>query len=385
MPVPARAAPAAGRFNPDISVILSGQYVRTSQDPGTYAITGFRLPEGVEAGPGERGLGLGETEIGITANIDPYLRGALRVALEPGGGVAVEEANIQTTGLARGLTLKAGRFFSGVGYLNEQHPHYWDFADAPLAYQAFLGRQYGDDGLQVRWLAPTDTFLEFGAEIGRARAFPGTGVGRGNGAGSHALFAHTGGDVGDSHSWRAGVSLLQVNSRDLETGGIDASGVDVPGAFTGRNRFWIADFVWRWAPGGNPTQRNLKLQGEYIRRAQDGEMAYGADAASGPDAFRSRQSGWYLQAVYQFMPRWRMGLRTDRLSAGVVDHGLNSMNLAATGYDPRRNALMLDYSPSEYSRLRLQFARDESRQGQPDNQLFLQYQMSLGAHGAHRF
>ena len=37
------------------------------------------------------------------------------------------------------------------------------------------------------------------------------------------------------------------------------------------------------------------------------------------------------------------------------------------------------------SRLRLQFARDEARPGEPDNQVFLQYIMSLGAHAGHTF
>jgi hypothetical protein len=46
---------------------------------------------------------------------------------------------------------------------------------------------------------------------------------------------------------------------------------------------------------------------------------------------------------------------------------------------------MVDWSPSEFSRIRLQIARDDSRQGQPDNQVFLQYIVSLGAHGAHTF
>lgn len=46
---------------------------------------------------------------------------------------------------------------------------------------------------------------------------------------------------------------------------------------------------------------------------------------------------------------------------------------------------MVDWSPSEFSRLRLQLARDKSRSGEADNQLWLQYIMSLGAHGAHKF
>jgi hypothetical protein len=47
---------------------------------------------------------------------------------------------------------------------------------------------------------------------------------------------------------------------------------------------------------------------------------------------------------------------------------------------------MFDYSPSEFSRFRLQYARDQSRpDGVKDNQLFLQYILSMGAHGAHKF
>jgi hypothetical protein len=46
---------------------------------------------------------------------------------------------------------------------------------------------------------------------------------------------------------------------------------------------------------------------------------------------------------------------------------------------------MLDYNPSEFSRIRLQFAQDRARDGKPDNQISLQYQMSLGAHGAHSY
>jgi len=46
---------------------------------------------------------------------------------------------------------------------------------------------------------------------------------------------------------------------------------------------------------------------------------------------------------------------------------------------------MFDYSPSEFSRLRLQFASDRSNPAATDRQLFLQYIMSLGAHGAHAF
>jgi hypothetical protein len=45
---------------------------------------------------------------------------------------------------------------------------------------------------------------------------------------------------------------------------------------------------------------------------------------------------------------------------------------------------MLDWSHSEFSRLRLQYSRDESNIDAVDR-WYLQYLMSLGAHGAHQF
>ena len=108
------------------------------------------------------------------------------IALHPDDSVSVEDAYLQTTSLGNGLSLKAGRFLSGIGYLNPQHAHTWDFVDNPLVYQALLGTQVGDDGVQVTWLAPTDSFLELGVEVGRGRSFPGGDNPR-NGAGMTAL------------------------------------------------------------------------------------------------------------------------------------------------------------------------------------------------------
>jgi hypothetical protein len=380
----AQAAPAASpgapsganAFNPAVSLILSGTYGRTTRDPATYSITGFAAPPGASLAPAPRSFSLGESELGFAANIDPWWSGVATFAIEPDDRVGVENAFVQTTSLGHGLTVKAGRFFSGIGYLNEQHAHTWDFVDAPLAYQAFLGGQFADDGVQLRWLAPTDTYVEVGAELGRGRTFPGANAGS-NGAGATALYAHTGGDIGDSSSWRAGLSLLNANPSGLQLASDAPSGATLTsGAFSGRNRVAIADFVWKWAPNGNATRTNLKLQGEYLRSTRDGTFA---DATGGVAPVNTAQSGWYLQTVYQFMPHWRVGLRTEALDSGALSA------LTPIEYRPRKDSLMIDFSASEFSRIRLQFARDRSRLGLADNQLFVQYQMSLGAHGAHIF
>ena len=384
--IAASPSPAGGAnaFNPAISLILAGGYTRTSQDPANYRITGVQLPVGNSAGPGSRGFSLAESELGFSANIDPWLRGVATIALGSDNSVSVEEAFVQTTSLDRGLTLKAGRFYSGIGYLNAQHVHTWDFADNPLAYQAFLGGQYGDDGVQLKWLAPTDRYIELGLELGRGRGFPGSDTGR-NSAGMTALTAHTGGDIGDSQNWQVGLSRLSTKANEQNVSAVNATGSPVSNAFSGNTRVWVVDGVWKWAPNGNGTQTNFKLQGEYLRSTRRGSLVYDVGNANVPDAYRAAQSGWYLQGVYQFMPRWRVGLRTERLNPGSPDFGINSASLQASDYRPKKNTLMLDYNPSEFSRVRLQFAQDRAQQGMTDNQIFLQYQMSLGAHGAHRY
>lgn len=381
---PAVAPSTAGNaFNPAISLILSGTYTSLSQDPADYRITGF-IPGG-EIEPGSRGFSLAESELIVSANIDPNFYGYLTLALSPENELGVEESAIQTTTLGHGLAAKAGRFYSGIGYLNEQHPHAWDFVDAPLAYKAFLGRQYGNDGVQLKWIAPTNTFLELGAEAGRGSNFPGSERNK-NGVGSYALFAHLGDDVGTDHSWRAGLSWMHNTAKAREYEDLDIAGNTVNNALDGSSKLWLADFVWKWAPNGNPAYRNFKLQGEYFRRQESGDLTFDTANLASIDRYSATQSGWYLQGVYQFMPHWRIGLRTDRLDSGTVDYGaLNSANLSATAYNPSRNSLMIDHSSSEYSRVRLQLAQDKSREGVTDNQVFLQYIMSLGAHGAHKF
>ena len=380
--VPATPAAGANAFNPALSLILSGLYTRTSQDPSRYAITGVPLPPGAEFGPGPRGFGLTESELGIAASIDPFWRGNANIALHPDDTVSVEEAYVQTTSLGHGLGLKAGRFFAGVGYLNSQHAHTWDFVDNPLAYQALLGTQYRDDGLQMSWLAPTDQFVELGLEVGRGRTFPGGDNSR-NGAGMTALTAHTGGDIGDSSSWRAGLSVLNAKADGQGLAVPGAAGDTLAGRFSGRTRVWVADAVWKWAPGGNATRTSFKLQGEYLRSTRDGSLGLDPGATA---AYRAVTSGWYVQGIWQFMAGWRLGLRSEALDTGRPDYGLNAGLVAAgDGYRPRKDSLMLDYSASEFSRIRLQLAQDRSRQGASDHQIFLQYQMSLGAHGAHSY
>jgi len=372
-------------LNPGISVILNGVYANLSRDPATYRINGF-VPTMGDVAPPTRGFSLGESELAFTANVDHLFRGTLVGAISPDNDtIGVEEGYIQTIALSRGFTIKAGRFFSAVGYQNQIHAHAWDFTDAPLAMRAFLGGQLGEDGVQLRWLAPTALYWDMGTELGRGRAFPASLTPSGkNGAGSLNFFTHVGGDIGQSLAWQTGLSHLRTNPRDRT---FDDPSAGVTDSFSGTSRLWVASGILKWAPNGNATDNNFKLQGEYFHRNEEGTLVFDSPGSAIANGFASRQSGWYAQGVYQFMPQWRAGYRYDRLDSGTV--GIDTAGAASfpilAGYQPKKHSVMVDWSPSEFSRLRLQLARDYSRMGEADNQVFLQYIVSLGAHGAHTF
>jgi hypothetical protein len=364
-PPPEPKTAKANSFNPAIAVVLSGQAAHFSNDPDSYMLPGFVL--GDEAGPGDQGLSLSESEITISSNVDNLFYGQMTASIAPDDSIAVEEAFIQTLGLPAGLTAKFGRIKSSIGYLNNQHSHVWDFADAPLAYRAMLGNQYADDGVQLTWLAPTDLYFEAGTEVFRGDSFPASGAAH-DGVGAYTLFAHVGGDVGDSSSWRAGLSRLTTNTKDRDTDSL---------VFNGKDHVNIADFVWKWAPNGNPYSTNFKFQTEYLWGDEKGSY-------TGLGGIDVNRRGWYAQGVYQFMPRWRVGLRYDEVSSDNPGAAFAGTALDPSGSDPHRYSIMLDFSNSEFSRIRLQYNRDESGPNS-DDQAFLQYQMSLGTHGAHQF
>lgn len=382
------SAPSQRHFNPAISLILDGKFAQFAKDPDDYALPGFQLDE--EAGPGDEGFSVQHSELIISANVDDMFFGQLTAAIASHEGateIELEEAYMETAALGQGLTLRAGRFYSGLGYLNQQHAHAWDFADAPLVYRALFGDQLNDDGVQLSWLAPTDLYFSLGAEALRGADFPAAGDAHG-GMGATTLFAKLGGDVGPSHSWQLGLSHWRADVDDRAGGGHvhdgDAEAAAV--GFDGDSRISALDFVWKWAPGGNATRTNLKFQAEYFQRDEDGLIGI-AETPVAETLYDGRQRGWYAQTLYQFIPRWRAGLRYDRLhtdNAGSDANVLAEAGLDAAGHDPRRYSLMVDYSRSEFSRLRVQYNRDKSRPD-ADDQWYLQYIMSLGAHGAHQY
>lgn len=397
-------------FNPAVSLILDGRY--TDIKSGEQHLHGFQ--EGGEMGLPSQGFSTGHNELAISSNIDDKFYGAMTSALVQHGGetkLELEEAFIETLQLGAGFTVKGGRFLSGVGYLNEVHAHAHDFADTPLVYDALMGGHLADTGVQVRWVAPTPFYMSFGAESTTGTQFPG-GANEKNNAGA-AGFIEFGGDLGDSSSWQLGLNHYQTEFDVREAGGHDHGGhghgeeesVDNELA-DGEISINGIDLVYKWAPNGNSKNINFKFQTEYFVRNEKGEAEFAEGEEGTPTykkgeaEYKGKQSGYYAQAVYQFMPAWRVGLRYDSIEADNELADFASVGTAALTEEEfaeesglgseenpvTRQTIMFDYAPSHFSMIRLQLSEtDYGHEYDKNPMAMVQYVMSLGAHGAHSF
>jgi len=368
--------------NPSISAVLDGYY-QTGDRP---------LAERVE------GFGLGETELAISANIDEMFYGKVTAVLESHDGeteLNLEEAFIQTLAMPAGLNVRAGRFLSDIGYLNNQHLHTDAFSERPAAYRAFLGGHYFDDGLRVSYIAPTDLYWTMGMEAFKGeslRAADEHGERDFDDVGVYTALTKIGGDIGIESAWQLGLSYLRnQNGQAYAEAEHDDVVVDEEGhtehshsaSYTGENTY-IADFVYKWAPNGNYKYQNLTVSGEYFRVTDIFGTEPGHTLAADHEDISTDDyhQGWYLSSVYQFSPSWSAGVRYGQIDTNEIheDH-LDPQKL-------KESEVSLAWHSSHFSTVRLQYTHQTGTNfdGFEDDNIFtLQYVMSLGAHGAHQF
>ena len=147
---------------------------------------------------------------------------------------------------------------------------------------------------------------------------------------------------------------------DRESWDLDDSGNSVTQLFSGNTRMLIADFVWKWAPNGN-AQRTFKLQGEYLRRDESGSLTYDSTGLARTDSFSAGSPAGTCKASTSSC-RLARGPALRPLERRQRGCGLQQRRLDVPAYTPTRTTLMLDWTPSEFSRLRLQFANDRARE-----------------------
>lgn len=365
------------KFNPSIGVILDGKYSNFSK--GTSEFAGFAVGE--EGERGKERFSMGESELNLSSNIDDKFFGSLTFAIVNEDGtdqIELEEAFVRTTpgfGLPTGLEIKAGRSFWNIGYLNAHHAHTDDFADRPLPYRVFLNKSFNDDGSQISYVLPTSFYSEIGGGTFRGDDTP---FGGGDGTGSYSAYARIGGSIGNNQSWRFGVSTL---SGEAKTGRVSNENNVT---FIGETDLAIADLRYVFAPTGNSKNQEVILQGEYFQRSEDGTYE-DTSASTGKVNFDDESSGWYLQTIYKFKPQWRVGLRYSEMLSADTPSGLTGSALDSNNHDPKSYTTMVDWTNSEFSRIRFQYNHEELSDNNHDNQVMLQYVMSFGAHSAHKY
>lgn len=360
-------------FNPSIGVILNGRYSNFSRDDSE--ITGFAVGE--EGERGREGISIGESELNFSASVDDKFYGSVTAALvhEDGGiHVELEEAYIQTSpglGLPSGLTIKGGRALWTIGYLNEHHAHTDDFTDRPLPYRVFLNKAFNDDGLELSYVLPINFYLEIGGGVFRGDDFPFGGAAGGN-IGAWSVFSRVGSDIGQNQNWRLGFSILSGKAKGEE----GRSSNEDQMKFIGKTNLYVADLRYTWAPTGNARDHEVSLQSEFFWRQEDGTYKV-ENPPTATDNINDDSNGWYVQTVYKFLQQWRVGIRYSQLEAAKAPPALID--------SPKTVSAMMGWTNSEFSNLRFQYNYEKLDKGKADNQFILQYTISLGAHGAHKY
>jgi hypothetical protein len=362
--------------NPYISFTLNSFFYSSSTDErklSTRGIPGYSNL-GFEQ---KKGFNISEGELFLFAPVDPYFNLYANIPFTD-EGVELEEAYFVTSSLPAGLQVKGGKFKSNFSRFNAQHPHAWDFADAPLAYRAFLGGEgLIEKGAQLTYLPPLPFYTLLGVEVLQGEnevTFNSNGTG-----GPHAFagFVKTSFDFGSSSSLLVGPYIVSGQTRTETV----ADGT----FFRGNSTLYGFEGVYKWKPSRD---RSVIVQGEYLWRHQAGSLE-NTDLES-TDRLTRSQDGMYVQSLYQ-MGRWRVGARYDRLSLFTDTYRLASMDQSFK--NPWRLTGALEFNPSEFSRIRLQYNYDRSGYtstglstgGRTNQEVYLQLILGIGAHAAHAY
>lgn len=333
----------------------------------------------LELGARDQGLQLGHSDLTARGPVGQHLHAQVTAVLETHDGKlekALEEAWVETRTLPLGLTARAGRFASQIGYLNQQHPHADDFVERPLLNRAFLGGHWNDDGLRLNVTLPAPVYWMVGTEVFRGRQLVRETDRPVSGAGAFTLATKLGGDLNRSNSWQLGLSYLQSRRiaavEDDHHGGHDHDHHHHHGAQFGGRHTWVADATWKWAPNGNNRDQQLRVTAEAARVTGVNRHARAGD----------RHEAASLAAVWRFNPHWETGVRTDRLKV-AMPHGdhFHRGRLSET-------SAMIAWKPSHMQSLRLQYTTQGNAAGfeHPARRAVqLQYVLAFGAHGAHSF
>ena len=391
---------AGNQFNPQVSVVLDGNFYHDELGGAGSGIQAEALQPSEPGHAGNEhdhgpsnGLNVRSVELAFITTVDPYFAASVFLGLESGGEVEIEEAWFATRNLPAGLRLKAGQLLSEVGYHNVKHEHEWHFTDQNLAYLNLLGRHgLQDAGVQLTWLPELPLYAVFGVELLQGdqprlgtlieddveRAALGLGDSD-SGPRMVTGFTQLSPDLGYNHALRLGGSFVHASQhQEIDTGSTVETGLE------GDADLWLIDIVYKYDSPLAWGHKDFEFQAEYLRSEKD-LVATNREPGSQGQGRQYTTDGLYVQGVYGFAPRWQIGVRYDAL--GMTNDVSGSIEASLGSSDRWTGALT--WTPTEFSRFRMQVSRSDilTRSGEREQfaTIWLQFLMTLGAHGAHRF
>ena len=378
------------QFVPDIALILDFSYVGRNVSDETYkhlSIPKFihelhHSHEGHEHKPMnfEKGFNLNYGELSIGSTVDPYFDLFATFHLSE-NHFEIEEIFFNTRSLPYNFQIKAGKFRSSIGRINSQHQHVWDFADIPLVYKVFFGDEaLREKGVQLTWLAPTDFYLLIGGEALQGENEQSFGyeavdtfnIPQADKPNVYTGFVKSSYDIGNL-TVLGGLSFITGKTRIDHT-----EDEDNPHAFSGDTKIYGIDLTGKYFLD---SYRYISVQGEYFYRKMNGKL-YENPSSPTVENLKKKQSGYYVQLVHRFSQKWRYGIRYDSLNK-------NEINGVSTADNLDRYSFMVEFNTSEFARIRFQYNYDRSKflEGKRKNinEFILEFNMAIGAHGAHPF
>lgn len=384
------------RFNPDLSIIADFAAVGINVNDATAET--LTVPGFIDRSNREgqlRGINFDYLELAFASAVDPYFDFFSVITLAP-SGFDIEETYVDTRQLPFGFQLRIGKFFSAFGRLNSMHQHVWDFYDQPLVYEAFMGLEgWKNPGVRLSWTAPVDFLLQLNFEVFQgvsdespiynATAYDVTAQ-NGTVLSAKAPFvpalyvgsAKTSFDFGDN-VFLLGASVMYGHSTRTR---IDRMPTDMAFSAPG-TILYNGELTYKYLLS---SYRSVTWQSEYLGLLSSGDLALAADGLV--HSANKKQGGFYSQVIWRFDDpgRWRVGARFD-----LLDQNTYTVDGVAQALDNmlQRYTTMLEYSPSEFSRFRLQYAYDRSRfldgTRKDVHEVLLEMNIAIGPHGAHSF
>ena len=332
-----------------------------------------------------------EVELAVQAVVDPYFRGDIFLGINDTEKISIEQAFLTTTALPNGLQAQLGRFLMPLGKQNSTHRHDLHTVEYPYVLQRFLSA----DGLKGTGVSVSKVLAPFGFYqeliVGVVDHFIDAPEGMTldqpvnrelNGLGYSARLRNYVDLSPDANVELSASAMTGKVAQPLVAAytTIDNVTADAVGA---RQSVVGLDLTYRWKPLQQGLYRSFLLQAEVMRQLNERDPALPARSASfAPSAGfvagyagpRRDFTGGYVFARWQVSQRLYLGGRFDSVQDPL-----------AAGASLTAGSGVLEWFPSEFSKLMASYERLNQAGTAGVDRLLLQAVFSVGPHKPHPF